>query len=468
MKVLLILYKYYNVFIKILIIRCIIEFNKKFNANGKWLYMRINHFNMGREHSPVHNNQAEFYEKYAKLGLKKRELLQKYWSADRKEKRKIKSEVKALEEDIQSFMVQNHQHGNDFRRSNMTSYYRHIRFARPIMFVFNLLLWGLLFWISGVSTGIKIIILLFALASTFGNLYQLLFLLRVKDRILMPVEELKKGVDEIAKGNYNVEVEVKTPNEISELVTAFNSMAIKLKEDEQLKAEYENNRKTLIANISHDLKTPITSIQGYIEALLDRDDLTAEKKSVYLKIIVNNAEYMNRLIDDLFLFSKLDMQKLDFNFEEVKLRPFLHDMMEELNLDFEEKSIAFKYHDELKNECNASIDTRRFHQIIQNIMGNAVKYGPKEGLSIQVRLYRNDNNFCIDIEDNGLGIPKEKLDHIFERFYRVDSERTKDFDGTGLGLAIAKELIEAHGGQISASSSEGKGTCFTIIQPLLK
>lgn len=333
--------------------------------------------------------------------------------------------------------------------------------------VVNLLLWVLLFIFGGVSFAFKVIILFFALASTLGNIFELTFLLRVKSRILIPVEELKKGVNEIANGNYDIKIEAKTPNEISTLVSAFNSMAQKLKEDEQVKMEYEENRKALIANISHDLKTPMTSIEGYIEALLERNDLSDEKKSRYLKIIAGNTDYMNRLIDDLFLFSKLDMQKLDFHFEKVSIRPFLNDMMEELGLDFEERDITFTYHDELCIDLEANLDAKRFHQVIRNITGNAVKYGPHEGLAINIRLYHENNYFCIDISDNGPGIPQEKLPYIFERFYRVDSERTKDFSGTGLGLAIAKELVEAHNGKISVTSKAGYGTCFTISIPII-
>ncbi|MCI2105286.1 MAG: HAMP domain-containing histidine kinase [Intestinimonas sp.] len=391
-------------------------------------------------------------------------MFRKYLSATNAEKKMIRDKMHAVDEKINEEIVKRHIHARRYQ-SDLKQYYRHIHVTRPISMVINLILWGLLFWFGGVSTVLKIIILIFALVSTAGSLLELTFLMRVKSRILLPVEELTNSVDEIAKGNYNVEVKAERSSEINSLIAAFNGMAQKLKEDERIQTEYENNRKALIANISHDLKTPMTSIEGYIEALLDRNDLSDAKKAKYLKIISDNTDYMNHLIDDLFLFSKLDMQKLELNFKTVSVRPFLWDMIEELNLDFEERGVSMRYRDDLQGNCQANLDGRRFHQIIRNLTENAIKYGPKTGLSIDVRLYGGEKEFHIDISDNGPGIPPEKLPHIFERFYRVDSERTKDFSGTGLGLAIAKELVEAHSGTISVISEEGCGTCFTLSFP---
>lgn len=410
--------------------------------------------------------RAELHARLRHLKREKRNLMKEYRFADSETRKQIHENIQKIDEKMDTEVMQYHLHADSFRKSDLSQYYHHIRVTRPISMAINLLLWGLLFWLGGVSVALKIIILVFALTSTLGSVFELTFLLRVKNRILTPVEVLKKGVDEIAKGNYDVKVETKTPNEISTLISAFNGMAQKLREDEQVKMEYEENRKALIANISHDLKTPMTSIEGYVEALLERNDLSDEKKSRYLKIIAGNTDYMNRLIDDLFLFSRLDMQKLDFHFEKISIRPFLHDMMEELGLDFEERHISFSYRDELKEDLDACLDAKRFHQVIRNITGNAIKYGYQEDLVIHARLYRKENDFCIDISDNGPGIPVEKLPHIFKRFYRVDSERTKDFSGTGLGLAIAMELVEAHSGKISAASETGKGTCFTISIPI--
>jgi signal transduction histidine kinase len=281
----------------------------------------------------------------------------------------------------------------------------------------------------------------------------------------MPIEQLKLGFDEIAQGNYTVKIDCSTPNDLGLLIFSFNEMAQKLHQGEQLQSEYEENRKTLIANISHDLKTPITAIQGYIEALLE-EKINKEDTAKYLKTIHHNTAYINKLIDDLFLFSKLDLQKLDFSYELVQIGAFMNDFMEEYKFDLEEKGICFQFDTELNQDFPVKLDGKRFHQAFNNIISNAVKHGRDTDLSIHIKMFQQNEFICLIIKDNGCGIPADKLPHIFDRFYRIDTERTKDYVCTGLGLAIAKELIEAHGGNITADSTENEGTSFTIMLPI--
>lgn len=187
-----------------------------------------------------------------------------------------------------------------------------------------------------------------------------------------------------------------------------------------------------------------------------------------MKTISRNTVYINNLINDLFLFSQLDLQKLDFHFETVPVVNFMNDLMEEYQFEFEEKKIRLQYELQLENDPSVHLDRKRFRQAFNNILNNAVKHGPETGLSIRVKLYGQEGLVYIDIQDNGPGIPEEKLSHIFDRFYRVDTERTKDITSTGLGLSIAKELDEAHGGEITVSSIEHEGTCFTIMLPVVE
>lgn len=340
--------------------------------------------------------------------------------------------------------------------------HRHARISPPIILIANLLIWYLVFR----HTGLKVLSVFFAALFTLGGFAEFFFLRKLQSRILTPIHTLKKGLEEIAKGNYDVKVESGDHNQISLLIDSFNKMAQKLQESEKIKAEYEENRKALIVNISHDLKTPITSIQGYIEAITE-ENIPPETVNKYLKIIYNNTAYMNKLIDDLFLFSKLDMQKLEFEFVTVNAGPLINDMMEEFKLELEERNIQFEYTGNLEGELFFKIDRKRLHQVFRNIIGNAVKYGPENNLIIKAEAYLLNQSVYIDIRDNGQGIPKDKLPYIFDRFYRIDPERTKDFMSTGLGLAIAKELMEAHGGSITASSIENEGTCFTLILPII-
>ncbi len=340
-------------------------------------------------------------------------------------------------------------------------YHRILRFSRPFALLFYLLVIYLLFAWAGNQT----IAVIFAVFISIKEILQLYFLWRLEKRVFQPIASLNRGVQEIARGNYAVSIESNVENEIGLLIDSFNQMAKKLQASEILQQNYEENRKNLVANISHDLKTPIAAIQGYIEAILGGTARSSEKVEKYLKIIDYNIAYVNKLIDDLFLFSQLDMNKLDFHFEEVQIGAYMYDLMEEVNLELEEKNIQLSYTNLLEHEYSVPIDPKRLYQAIRNIIGNAVKYGPDQGLLIKSDLYLQEGFIYLAIQDNGPGIPEDKLQHIFERFYRIDSERTKDLMSTGLGLAIARELIEAHGGKIEASSIEGKGSCFTLSLP---
>ncbi len=342
--------------------------------------------------------------------------------------------------------------------------HRHVRFSPPIILFLNIITWYVVFRYPG----IREVTVVFAILFSVGGLLEAFFMRKLECGIFTPIERLKKGLEEISKGNYDVKVEGCAYNQIGLLIEAFNEMAEKLQEGERLKSEYEENRKMLIANISHDLKTPITSIRGYIEAIDEADAVLPENIGRYLKIIGNNTEYMNKLIDDLFLFSKLDMQKLEFQFVAVDVRSFFNDIMEEFRLGYEEDNIKLEYRDRLEGDCSFSIDRKRIHQVLMNIIGNAIKHGSGQSVSIVTELHRVNAFVHMDIRDNGPGIPQEKLAHIFDRFYRIDTERTKDFMSTGLGLSIAKELVEAHGGSITVSSVLGEGACFTVILPVIQ
>ncbi|MEG6584881.1 sensor histidine kinase [Dendrosporobacter sp. 1207_IL3150] len=343
-------------------------------------------------------------------------------------------------------------------------YHQYFRYFRPAIVLFNILMLYLLFSWGGFE-GIGVF---FAVLISIKGIVHFIFMRRLEKRIFAPIEQLKLGIDEIARGNYNVKVECDVPNDLGLLIFSFNEMAKKLYESERIQHEYEENRKTLIANISHDLKTPITAIQGYIEALRDENIKFQGDKDKYLKTIHNNTIYINKLIDDLFLFSKLDMQKLDFACESVEIGAFMDDFMEEYKFGLEEKNIRFQYIPELKQEYHVNIDGKRFHQAFNNIISNAVQHGPENDLSIEITMYMQEKYICIAIQDNGHGIAEDKLPYIFDRFYRIDIERKKDYMCTGLGLAIAKELIEAHCGKITVSSRENEGTCFTIMLPILQ
>ncbi|WP_129127621.1 HAMP domain-containing sensor histidine kinase [Geomonas oryzae] len=348
-----------------------------------------------------------------------------------------------------------HRHHHEFLRSH-----RVFRYARPVVFLLNLIILVLLFrW-----AGIKAIGIFFAVVLVVKEIAMFVFLKRLEKRIIEPIQELQRGVEEIAKGNFDVRVECDLPTDVGLLTVSFNEMAYQLLQGEQVKAEYEENRKGLVANISHDLKTPITSIRGYVEMLLE-GEASPEQRERYLKTIHHNISYLNHLVDDLFLFSKLDMQKLELKLEEVPVRSYFADLMEEYRLELEPRQVGLKFVDLLDEERLVRMDGKRVYQAINNIVRNAIGHGPEQGLSLEVTLYRRGDWIAVDIADNGPGIPQDKLPLIFDRFYRIDTERRKQFESTGLGLAITRELVQAHGGEIAVTSSVGEGTCFTVMLP---
>jgi signal transduction histidine kinase len=296
------------------------------------------------------------------------------------------------------------------------------------------------------------------------------FCLRVlkcmESEIVNPFNCLKKGFEEVMKGNFDNKIIYNIDNEMGSLISSFNKMTVKLKESEKIKIEYEENRKIFITNITHDLRTPITSIQGYAEAILDEVANSPEKIIKYITIILNNSIYMNSLIEDLFIFTKLDMDKLELEYEDVSISCYMDDLMEELKIEIEEQRYVFEYSNMLKNDYELKIDRKKLYRAIRNIINNSLKYAEIENLVIQTTLYKEEEFIVLKIKDNGIGIPKDKIEKIFDRFYRVDSERTKDLMSSGLGLPIAKELIEKHGGSIEVYSEEGNGICFILLLPI--
>ncbi|MDF2880403.1 MAG: sensory transduction histidine kinase [Clostridiaceae bacterium] len=281
--------------------------------------------------------------------------------------------------------------------------------------------------------------------------------------IIKPLDSLKIGTEKIKDGDLDFEVKATSGDEIGELCVAFDDMRKKLKESIEVQAQYENNRKELISNISHDLKTPITSIKGYVEGIKDGVPDTPEKMNKYINTIYSKAKSMDKLIDELFLYSKLDLNKIPFNFEIVNMVPYLSDIAEEFQFDLEKKNIDIKFYNEAGKTAKVLIDGQKINRVMTNIIGNSIKYMDKPNGEINIKLSKKDKNVIVNITDNGKGIPKDDIPFIFDRFYRADSSRNTVTGGSGLGLAICMKIIEEHNGRIWAESSENMGTSITFI-----
>ncbi|MBR5518561.1 MAG: PAS domain-containing sensor histidine kinase, partial [Clostridia bacterium] len=229
----------------------------------------------------------------------------------------------------------------------------------------------------------------------------------------------------------------------------------------------DNARREFVANVSHELRTPLTTVKSYAETLSDITDdnnLDPQICKSFLKIINDETDRMTRLVKDLLLLSRLDYSLKDMPKEDFDISEMLRSLVERLSMSTKEKEQTLVY--EPTNTLpiyNGSPD--RIEQVLINVITNAVKYTPKGGHILVTSMYMY-NSITIKVIDDGIGIPEENLQHIFERFYRVDKARSREMGGTGLGLAIAKEIIEAHDGTIEIKSKSGHGTEVIINLPV--
>jgi signal transduction histidine kinase len=245
-------------------------------------------------------------------------------------------------------------------------------------------------------------------------------------------------------------------------------MRSQLQQSIRLQLQYEENRKELVSNISHDLKTPITAIKGYIDGILDGVADTPDKMDKYIRTVSNKAAEMDGLIEQLFLYSKLDLKRQPFSFEEISPRAFLSDWSEELRFELEKQDIMLEADIRPAPEIKILADREQFKRVLGNIIQNSVKYMDKEEKRIRLHAESDDHTLRITIEDNGPGIDAEALPYIFDRFYRAEQSRSAETGGSGLGLAIAKQIMEGHGGDIRAESEPGHGTRLVLLLPIRK
>ena len=236
-----------------------------------------------------------------------------------------------------------------------------------------------------------------------------------------------------------------------------------MKESTDEKFEHEQKNKELVSNISHDLKTPITAIKGYVEGIMDGVADTPEKMNKYIKTIYDKANDMDRLINELTTYSGIDNNRIPYTFRRINVADYFGDCVEEVGLDLESKNIQLNYDDLVEASTQIIADPEQIKRVINNIIGNSVKYMDKEQGVIDIRILDEVDSIRVEIEDNGMGIAAKDLPNIFERFYRTDASRNSSKGGSGIGLSIVKKIIEDHGGYIWATSKEKEGTCMHFV-----
>lgn len=227
----------------------------------------------------------------------------------------------------------------------------------------------------------------------------------------------------------------------------------------------EKNRREFIANVSHELRTPLTSVKGATETIIEDPDMPESIKQRFLGIVINESDRMTRIVQDLLVLSRLDNRRMTWRPVKFDLYAATDGMCSALESEAKAHGHTLLLSPSESDPMPIFADKERIEQVVTNIIGNAIKYTP-DGGKISVNVTRKEKDgYILSVSDTGVGIPKEDLEHIFERFYRVDKSRSTDAGGTGLGLSIAKDIIDAHGGTISIDSEYGKGTTVTIELP---
>lgn len=282
--------------------------------------------------------------------------------------------------------------------------------------------------------------------------------------VLRPLRTLQIATNKIKCGDLNFTVQAEKNDEVGVLCEDFEDMRRRIKELIEVRMQYETDTKELISNISHDLKTPLTAIKGYAEGIMDGVADTPEKQDKYIKTIYTKAVDMTSLVDELSFYSKIDCNTIPYNFSKIYIDQYFTDCIEELSLDLEVKNIDVAYFNYADDNVRIIADPEQLKRVINNIIGNSVKYIDKKKGIINVRINDLGDFVRVELEDNGQGIAEGDVENIFDRFYRTDTSRNSSKGGTGLGLAIAKKIIEDHGGKIWANSKEFVGTTiyFTL------
>lgn len=281
--------------------------------------------------------------------------------------------------------------------------------------------------------------------------------------IINPIHKLQGAAQNIKAGNLDFTLEVDGKDEIGELCQNFEEMRLRLKESAEEKIASEKENKVLISNISHDLKTPITAIKGYVEGIMDGVADTPEKQDKYIRTIYNKANEMDTLINELTLYSKIDANRIPYNFKRINVADYFNDCAEEVGIELEAKNIKLTYINYVDADIQIIADPEQLRRVINNIISNSVKYLGKEQGFINIRVRDVGDFIQVEIEDNGKGIAAKDLPYIFDRFYRTDASRNSATGGSGIGLSIVRKIIEDHGGKIWANSKEGIGTIMYFV-----
>jgi len=290
--------------------------------------------------------------------------------------------------------------------------------------------------------------------------------MKLSRKITEPLDLLNYGAEQIKNGNLDFKINYEGKDEFAQAISNFDEMRIRLHQSIQSQLKYEEDRKEIVAGISHDLRTPLTAIKGYVKGLMDGVANTPEKQQQYHSIIFNKACEMDALVDNLFLFSKLDTGHLPFYFDKVDCKEYMDMQAKRFKDDFETKGLRISYHNTCPSGIPLRIDIDQMNRVFINILDNSAKYKPLAVCNVHFEVSSNESEVIIEISDDGNGVPDEIIPNLFKSFYRGDTSRTNSKGSSGLGLSIADRIITAHNGTIRAKNK--KGLVIIIHLPIMK
>lgn len=273
------------------------------------------------------------------------------------------------------------------------------------------------------------------------------------------ISRISEAVQNISEGNLNTVIDVIGDDEFSSMAANLNHMAADIKKLMEKERESERTKNELITNVAHDLRTPLTSIIGYLELLAGNQQVPADMQHKYIEIAYGKSRRLQKLIEDLFGFTKLNCGKIAMHVGQIDIVKLLGQLVEEAYPNFVEKGLSY----DLQSNVPAKIinaDGNLLARLFDNLIGNAIKYGA-DGKRVLVKIHAEGETVTVSVTNYGYVIPADELSLIFNKFYRVEQSRSSSTGGTGLGLAIAKEIVDMHGGTISVAS-DLNGTVFTV------
>src|SRR6478736_4093274 len=295
----------------------------------------------------------------------------------------------------------------------------------------------------------------FLLAGTVAGFISLLLARWLARGMTQPLRDMAAAARRMEVGDYSVRVRARSRDEVGQLAAAFNRMTAELE-------DLERSRRDLVANVSHELKTPIAAIRAHLENLADGVEVADPRT---LQLMLSQTERLGRLVDQLLDLSRLESGEVPFQVEVVPLAPLVSRVISEISMG---RSISdVRIESDVPAHLAAKADAERIHQVLFNLVDNAVRFTPPGG-EIRVNARPDGERVEVSVTDTGVGIQPEHLPRVFERFYRVDPARSRDDGGTGIGLAIARSIVEAHGGRIVAKSDPGHGSAFTFDLPAVE